>query len=118
MTGRAFKSFIPFLLALLLAGGFVLYLLNTKEEPRKSTPDVELLRKYDSLQSALETTTKQRDGAYNTIDSIHLSRKADSILIQKLNKQLNEIRGSYREVPRDSLGTIMDRRADNARQIN
>lgn len=110
---RKFISFVPFLLAIALAVSVVLFTLRAKPEQNKPHSNNELLQqRLDSIQSTFEATREQRDSLLRDIDNLHISRAVDSAVIKSLQGEVKQLRGKYHAVPQDSLGMIMDRRAD------
>jgi peptidoglycan hydrolase CwlO-like protein len=113
---KQFKGLIPFLLAIALGTIIVFYTINGEEPAFKPRTDEQLLQhKLDSIQSEKETLRQQRDSLYRSNDSLTVRLQNRDKLITQLNQRIKDIRGSYTDVSRDSLGIIMDRRADAGR---
>jgi len=97
------------LLVILLIG------LNWKQFKSKTRGDTliknDLQFKLDSIESELQYTREQRDNLFSIIDSLHISRKTDSTLIVKKDKEIKSLKGKYNNIPQDSLGKLMNRRA-------
>lgn len=116
MLGKEFKSLVPFLLAVALAAAVVFYAINGEDDIKfqPHTNEQRLQQQLDSIQFEKEAIRRQRDSLLLNVDSLHNLRQADSALIEKLNKEIVNVKGRYKDVPRDSLSAIMDRRAMNA----
>lgn len=72
----------------------------------------EFKHQLDSLALEHEIAKRQRDSVYLLIDSVRRDfEKATAASIKK-DKEIAALKGKYNDTPQDSLGVIMDRRAD------
>lgn len=110
------KNFLPYLTIVLLIVIFILEERNDrleKEKNLKTQNDLKL--KLDSIEGQLRRSIVERDSFYLIADSLLFHSTSIKSQLDEANKKLKNIPGRYEYVPQDSLGLIMDRRADARR---
>jgi uncharacterized protein YlxW (UPF0749 family) len=100
---------------LLVIVGFMIHLNYRQSKIREKENSLrlnELAHERDSARQLLKQSKQQRVLLNHTIDSLHNSSKALVLKIEEKDRQIKQIPGRYKNVPQDSLGKLMDRRAN------
>lgn len=113
---EALKTIVPYILTAII---FVLIYANyvqvKTQKKQSSENEYELVETLDSITTALESTSRQRDTLLLHNDSLVSINQALAVDLKKSNETLRSIKNRYRNWSSDSLANEMNRRAG---QIN